>query len=135
MNPQIREIRETVENDMMNLLKFTFKVYVMNEAEELLHDIAEDEFWNKWFLYNAVLLISPVGWEDVNDPIIPTFLIQNVFQSSEDDLISIIQEDHQCSDLFTKDDNIGCYLYFTYNNIYKDRIRQWAEDEFLFSPK
>ena len=45
-----------VETDMMNILKITFKYFMLDDDEILKdeQDITTDEFWNVWFATNIL---------------------------------------------------------------------------------
>ena len=137
--------RETFDEEMMNILKFTFKYFmVINEVNEMIRveilredpDINDDLFWDSWFPITAVRMISPPKWMNHAESIVIIMQSYNPRKTSYDDIIRFMLESDYYYDRYTSmDHNIGNYLFFVYNNLYKERIREWAQKEYLSSSK
>ena len=133
--------RETFENDMMNILKFTMNVYMMRvSTEEILEspEIEDELFWDTWFPLNCVKWISPPSIRNhTGMSVISAFHeTEPPILSTEDVMIDFMTNDNYWyNNYITVDNNIGYYLQLTYYTIYKDKIREWAQNEFMVLPK
>jgi len=137
--------RETFDEEMMNILKFTFKYFmIITEVNETIRveilrtdpDIDDDEFWNSWFPNVAVRMISPPEWMENVEPITIIMESSHPRETTDDNIILfMLQSDYYYDRYRSMDINIGNYLFFAYNSLYKERIKQWTQDEYSFSPK
>ena len=134
-------VRETFENDMMNILKFTVNDHMANiSTRELLEvpEIEDDTFWNVWFPLNCIRLISPPSLQKNSE-----LYLMSKFHDAGELLIStpdqiyhsMNEDDYWYNYYITLEDNICKYLFLVYNDMYKDKIREWAQDEFMVSLK
>ena len=99
-------------------------------------DINDDGFWDSWFPNVAVRMISPPEWMENVEPIAIIMESYNPRETTDDNIILfMLQSDYYYDRYRSMDINIGNYLFFVYNSLYKDRIREWAQEEYLLSPK
>jgi len=137
--------RETFENDMMNILKFTMNVHMTRiSTEETVEapEIEDDAFWDMWFPLNCVKWISPPSMRNhmrnhTGLSIISAFHeTETLLISTPDDMYRFMQDDNYWYNYYsTLDENIGYYLQLAYYTIYKGKIREWAQMEYLVCPK
>ena len=102
------------------------------------YDISKLSFWECDFKY---LVSSIFFWQNI---IWQPFYEHNTLDLTEIEIDAILNnelmmadndERFHVSNWATRDHNIGHYIYRFYHAKYKNKIRQWAEDEFVFSPK
>ena len=143
--------QEQFDEDIIKIMQFIFQFYYTyvtgNELsfialrDEIVdagadyglkecHNISEDTFWNVIFNENIEAIFK---W---NIFILTRYRLYNQFQSSKQDLNEIFDNMNiQFERSVNMNQNIGRYISMNYDTRYKDRIRQWAEDEYLLSPK
>ena len=149
--------QEQFDEDIIKIMQFIFQFYYTyvtgNELsfialrDEIVdagadyglkecHNISEDTFWNVIFNENIEAIFK---W---NIFILTIYCQNNTLQTSNQDIIDIFNDTTLLDDTnqpfqrsTCKNKDIGRYISLFYNTRYKDKIRQWAEDEFVFSPK
>jgi len=132
-----------VETDMMNILKITFKYFMLDDDEILKdeQDITTDEFWNVWFATNILRKITSQGWLLAgNIDRVSLLLISSQSQylrlSPDREIIRVMFHYNYSYDRYSSmDDNIGNFLFYMYNHLYKEQLREWADSEYAFCPK
>ena len=130
-----------VETDMMNILKYTFKYFMLDHDEILKdeQDITTDEFWDVWFPANILRKITSQGWMGVgNIDHVPLLLISSQYLrlSPEREIIRVMFHYNYSYDRYiSMEDNIGNFLFYMYNHLYKEQLREWVDFEYVFCPK
>ena len=119
-DPSVDALRDDIDFDNIT--------YGLKEGTGI--DILEDQFWEFNFKMNIDAIFK---W---NIFILTRYRLYNQFQSSKQDLNEIFDNMNiQFERSVNMNQNIGRYISMNYDTRYKDRIRQWAEDEYLLSPK
>jgi len=134
---------ELFETDMMNILKFLFRIYITkydNETDCNIvrndYDIYSKLFWKKIFWDECVAMLNPPPGR-YNIAMMPAFHIRGKLLIT-DIMVLVNQMDINgyFYDIYiSKDNNIGTYLFLKYHLLYMDKMCQWAQDEYGFSPK
>ena len=134
---------ELFETDMMNILKFLFRIYITKYDNEMDcnivrndYDIYSELFWKKIFWDECIATLNPPPGR-YNIAMMPAFHIRGKLLIT-DIMVLVNQMDMNgyFYDIYiSKDDNIGTYLYLKYHVLYMDKICQWAQEEYGFSPK
>ena len=135
--------REIFENDMMNILKFTLNIHMMRVSTENANtkapEIEDDIFWDKWFPSNCVISLSPPSLRN-NKEMTVIFAFRETgppILSTPNRIYNFIQDDncYWYQQSITPDENMCNYLFYAYHQFYKNKIREWALEEYLFCPK
>jgi len=132
-------VRETFDEEMMNILKYTFKHFMFDD--DILRedqDINDDDFWHSWFPTNTLRLLSPPGWMAHAEQVPIIMETSHPRLTPDVDIIKFMSQYNYHYDRYiSMDDNIGNFLFYTYvyHDLYKDQLRQWAQEMYSFSPK
>jgi len=143
--------QEQFDEDIIKVIQFAFRFYYTHGTGndplvdslrddidfDAIHyglkeynDISEDQFWNVTFKTNLTAIFK---W---NIFIVTRYCLYNELQTPVQDMDGIFDNmNTQFERSVNRNQNIGRYICMFYDMQYKDRIRQWVENEYLFSPK
>ena len=162
--PKKIKMTEKFDENMMNIIKFAFRKHYTNgtgnepfvDAErtdinpaeidysllgyknEEPFDITEDEFWHNDF---KKCIQSVFYWKD---EIWGQFFQHNTMDLTDTEIAFALNNETMRTDYTGRyhtwswapnEKNMSKFIYNFYHTKYEDRIREWAQDEFLFSPK
>ena len=131
-------VEETFEIDMMNILKDTFKYFMLDDHEILKNeqDIEDDEFWINWFPRRVLRRIqSPYSNRNSNKELVSLLIVSPRARLTSDTDIREVLASYNCSCGSITENTIGDFLLYKYYELHKEQLREWALMEYAFCPK